>query len=477
MSILANVAPDKVSPDFSNLGRDVVEVAEQPVSVTGTLPAAIRGTLFRNGPGRFTRGGRTKRTLLDGDGVVQRLAIADGKARYTRKFVATPKLAEERAADRFLSPTWTSKAPGLLTNIGQHLKSQAGVTVYNVGDKIYALDEVAPGYELDPHTLETVGPVSLELPDADAGPKAHARRLASSGDWLFASTRMGRDGMMIDIVRRRHDGSTVATPTVRAPRMTYVHDFVATETHALFVLHAAHVHGLRYMMGLSAFTECLEWRPSQGNLIVLVELASGRSRVFEAPAAWVWHLANGYEADGRFVADFVGYDDPGHFLGEHAQLAAIMLGRAGDTGSAGTMRRYAIDLTSWKLTEEVLDQGNFDFCSVDPRTSGLAHRRIFATHHSATGILHSGIAAIDAVSGGRDAFDFGPSVNAGEPVFIADPQNVDAGGWLITQTFDARTDSSGFAVFEADHVSHGPIATIALPSRMSMSFHGQWVAA
>lgn len=477
MSVFTVPEPAQVAPDFSRLGHDVTEVTEQEVAVTGKLPPAIRGTLFRNGPGLFARGGRTKRTLLDGDGVVQRLSIADGQARYTRRFVATPKLEEESAADRFLSPTWTSKAPGLLTNIGQHLKSQAGVTVYNVDNKIYALDEVAPGYELDPDTLETLGPVNLGLPENDAGPKAHARRLAASGDWLFASTRMGRDGMMIDIVRRHNNGSTIATPTVRAPRMTYVHDFVATEKYALFVLHAAHVHGLRYMMGLSAFTECLEWRPSQGNLIMLVELASGRSRVFEAPAAWVWHLANGYESANQFVVDFVGYDDPGHFLGEHAQLAAIMLGRAGNNGSAGTMRRYTIDLTSWRFSEMILNDGNFDFCSVDPQMSGLTHRRIFATHHAAPGILHSGIAAIDTVTARRDAFDFGPSVNAGEPVFVANPAGAEEAGWLITQTYDACRDASGFAVFDADHISDGPVASVALPSRMSMSFHGQWVAA
>lgn len=460
---------------FARLGEDVVEIADTPLEVEGVLPPTLAGTLFRNGPGQFTRGGRRKRTLLDGDGVVQRLAIADGRARYARRFVQTPKLTAEAQADRFLSPTWTSKAPGLLTNLGQRLQSQAGVTVYDVDGTLCAFDEVAPGFALDPATLATIGPVALGLPDSDTSLKAHARRLGMSGDWLFASTRMGRDGMAIDFVRRRRDGSTVATPTVRAPRMTYVHDFVASERYALVVLHAAHVHGLRYMMGLAAFTECMEWRPKMGNVVLLVELATGNATAFEAPAAWVWHLANGYEADGRFIADVVGYDEPGHFLGEHAQLAALMLGEAGVAGSPGTMRRYTIDLATARLTETLLDSGNFDFCSTDPRESGLAHSRIFATHDRAPGILHSGIAAIDVATGRRDAFDFGPNVNAGEPVFAPDSDRPGA-GWLITQTYDARTDQSAFAVFAAAHVADGPIATVALPSRMSMSFHGNWVA-
>lgn len=196
----------RVLPELSPIAAlavDTADRADSEVAVLGTLPPALEGVLFRNGPGRFSRGGRVKRTLLDGDGVVQRLRLEDGRARYARRFVRTPKLAAEAAADRFLSPTWTSKAPGLLSNFGQHMRSQAGVTAYKVNGRLLALDEVAPGFELDPDTLETLGPVGLGLPDGDTGPKAHARQIPANGDWIFTSTRMGKKGMLIDLVRRR----------------------------------------------------------------------------------------------------------------------------------------------------------------------------------------------------------------------------------------------------------------------------------
>ena len=190
----------------------------------------------------------------------------------------------------------------------------------------------------------------------------------------------------------------------------------------------------------------------------------------------MWHLANGYEDKGCFIADFVGYDDPGHFLGEEAQLAAIMRGRDGACGSAGTLRRYVLDLAAGRLAETVIDAGNFEFCSVDSRCVGRAHRRIYATCGSAPGVLHTGIAAIDTATGVRDTFDFGPAVNAGEPVFAPRADGAPGEGWLITQTYDALADRSAFAVFDADHVSAGPMATIALPDRMAISFHGHWTA-
>lgn len=61
--------------------------------------------------------------MLDGDGVIQRLEIADGVASYARCFEQTPKLAAEEAAGRFVTPTWATSAPGLFANVGQHIQS------------------------------------------------------------------------------------------------------------------------------------------------------------------------------------------------------------------------------------------------------------------------------------------------------------------------------------------------------------------
>src|SRR5690242_13703742 len=136
-------------PLYPELGRNSSDRLEGELSITGTLPKHLNGVLFRNGPGMFTRHGSTKQTVLDGDGIVQRLELLDGKAHYSRRFVRTPKFLAEDAADRFLTPTWTTQAKGFLSNLGNRVPSQAGITSYLVNGALYALDEVAPGFELD----------------------------------------------------------------------------------------------------------------------------------------------------------------------------------------------------------------------------------------------------------------------------------------------------------------------------------------
>ncbi|MGH8117787.1 MAG: carotenoid oxygenase family protein [Rhodanobacteraceae bacterium] len=463
-------------PIYAELGRNTTDRADGELAVSGKLPADLAGVMYRNGPGLFHRGGSTRGTVLDGDGVVQRLALGDGTARYARRFVRTPKFLAESAAGRAISPTWTTKAPGFFANVGGRVPSQASVTTYLIDGVLYALDEVAPGFELDPLTLETRGEARLGLPDEDAFPKAHARYLAASGDWLFASTRMGPRGMSIDFVRHCRHGRRIATPGVRVPRMSYVHDFGATDRFAVVILQPAFLRALRYLSGWSTFTDSLAWRPDEGNQVLVIDLASGAARRFEAPSSWVWHVANGYERGDELVVDFVGYADPGHFLGHDAQLAAVMRGEDGVRGAPGQLRRYVINQRAGTLTESILSARNHEFPSIDPRAGGLPHGRIYTTHGRVAGILHSGIAALDPRTGELDTFDFGLHVNALEPVFAAARRGKPDEGWLITQTLDTRRGTSGFAILDARRIADGPVATIDLGETAPISFHGQWVA-
>ena len=59
--------------------------------IEGHLPPTLQGTLYRNGPGRFDRGGLRKRMLLDGDGMLQVYQFHQGQVRFRTRFVRTPR--------------------------------------------------------------------------------------------------------------------------------------------------------------------------------------------------------------------------------------------------------------------------------------------------------------------------------------------------------------------------------------------------
>src|SRR5690625_625504 len=462
---------------FSALAHNTKARTIADCHIQGRIPTELEGTLYMNGPGIFTRGEHSKKSILDGDGIIQKLNLTKGRAHYSRRFVQTEKLIAEKNRQEFLHPTWTTKSSTVLSNVGGRIKSQAGITVTLFKNQLYALDEVAPAYRLDPQTLETLGTAHFHLPDKDQAIKAHTRYLPKSKSWLLASTRMGRHGMSIDFIRHYANGQFKKTPTVISPRMVYFHDFAATERFALVILQPAFIRPFKFLSGQISFKEALDWQPDKGNIILVIDLETGAQQKFTAPSAWVWHIANAYEYSNQLIMDFVGYDNPEHFLGPDAQLSAIIKGQAGNPGAPGTLRRYVINTHNGQLKQEIIATGSYEFPNIAPESSGQHHHTIYATRGTTEkGIFHHQIAAVQADTGQLELFDFGPETNVFEPVYAYSRTNTNGKAWLITQFLDSRHNRSGFAILDARQLAEGPIAVITLDETLPMSFHGQWVA-
>ena len=99
----ANLSSNQPSPKWLQLlgtsekgGRNYVPRVE------GKLPSGLRGTLYRNGPGLFERGGVKIKHMLDGDGLVQRLNFSKDGVSYKNQFVRTAKIMSEEAVGKRL---------------------------------------------------------------------------------------------------------------------------------------------------------------------------------------------------------------------------------------------------------------------------------------------------------------------------------------------------------------------------------------
>src|SRR5215475_3905337 len=233
----AGISADKAPEWLTLLGRSEQGGRDDAPRVEGQVPVDLKGSLYRNGPGLFERGGVRKPHLLDGDGLVQRVSFRDGTVRYQNRFVATRKLAEEEAAGRYLYATWSKRAPGgIFGNLGGGtVLSQAGVTIYPSGGKLYAFDEVSPPYAIDPATLESLGEAPLGRTDVTFSIKAHTKRDPVNGDWLLAGITHGRT-MQLHAIVHAADGTLKAHQVIDSPRQVYLHDFFATESHFVFLL-------------------------------------------------------------------------------------------------------------------------------------------------------------------------------------------------------------------------------------------------
>jgi all-trans-8'-apo-beta-carotenal 15,15'-oxygenase len=458
--------------------------------IEGQLPRILQGTLYRNGPGRFDRGGLRKRLLLDGDGMLQAYQFRNGQVHFRTRFVRTAKYVAEEAAGRFLYRTWSTLAPGgLWANLGLHLATQAEVTVIRRHDTLYAFGGPQP-YALDPETLDTRGVSTLGVPAPQTRYQAHWKVDGRTGEWLHFGVAYGRTPLL-HLTVFTAAGHLRTHWTVPLPRPVFLHDWLVTERHLLFILHP----GLIPLWGVAAMllgwrspADVLRWQPALGNLVLVLDRAGpSPPLLLEAEAAWMWHALNAYEAHGELIADFVGAPTIVGLGHPSAPFFAVMRGHAPAPPAPearAQVRRYVINPAARTLREDVLaaDDG-YEMPFVNPCLSCHRHRYGYFVQHGQAGWLWSSVARVDTQTGAVTKYDFGPGHYCSEPVFVPQPGvayetgAVAEPGWLLTLVYHTDTHQSSLAMLEADHVAAGPVAWVHLTHHVPLSFHGSWHAA
>ena len=189
----------------------------------------------------------------------------------------------------------------------------------------------------------------------------------------------------------------------------------------------------------------------------------------------MWHSVNAYAAGDEIIADFIGYANPDHFIGEDPVFKTLMQGEAGNAKYPGKLRRYRIDLKRGSLREEILDDGHQEFPTIDPRKLGSDYRYAFMNRSPVGDWTLDGVAIVDMQSGSRDEFRFGPKHFVSEPIFAPNGDHEGA-GWLLAQVQSGITGDNFLAIFDTASVSEGPVAKVHLTHHVPLSFHGYWSA-
>ncbi|AHK29264.1 retinal pigment epithelial membrane protein [Rhodococcus opacus PD630] len=137
------------------------EVDVRDLEVIGELPADLHGAYLRNGPNpRFDPIG-TYVYPLDGDGMVHRIEVADGAARYTNRFVRTPMVQAEEKAGHVIWPGVTDPYTPTEDEVGPELAGTSrelpDINIVRHGGRLLAMAETTLPFRLDPADLSTLG--------------------------------------------------------------------------------------------------------------------------------------------------------------------------------------------------------------------------------------------------------------------------------------------------------------------------------
>lgn len=440
----------------------------------GTLPTGLRGTLYRNGPGRWEVGGQAMGHLFDGDGMLSMFAIGDGAVRYRNRYVRTNHYLGSRASGGVPQRgIGTLKPGGPLANALRLPANVANTSVVFHAGELLALWEGGKPHALDPDTLETRGPESFDGGLRWVGAfSAHPKVDPETGDLFnFGIELLPRP--MLRCYRLDRSGRLHRIRDVHIPEPAFNHDVALTERHMVFVIDPITID-LRGMpavaLGLRTFDRALRFRAEQGTTVALVPRDGGAPRVLQTDALMHFHVTNAYEDGTDTIVDLVewdrGWDEVNVQLRDFRDVSGSAL------AFGGRLTRLRVT-AGGRVLREQLSRTPGEFPQYDWRRTGREHRYAYLAASVGGGPVPNAITKTDHATGREDAHQLPAGHAVSEPIFVPrDAGAAEDDGWLLAVAYDPGEHRSRLLVLDARDLGRDPLFTGRLRHHLPQSFHG-----
>jgi carotenoid cleavage dioxygenase-like enzyme len=445
--------------------------------LSGKIPDRLRGSLYRNGPGRLERGGMRVGHWFDGDGAILAVHFTDAGVSAVYRYVQTEGYQKETAANKLLFPNYGMKAPGsFFSKLGKEVKNSANTSVLALSDKLLALWEGGNPYSLNRQTLETIGLDNLSgLQKSDpysAHPKVDPQTGAIYNFGIVADLNA-----TLNLYQSDSTGKIVKKSATKLEGAPLVHDFVMAGQYLIFFVPPVRVNLLAVASGISSYSDAMQWKPDLGVQILVFDRNSlslvSRS---ETDSWYQWHFGNGcVDSNGLAIVELARYQD----FQTNQNLKEVATGKI-ETPVKSTLWQIRLNPQTGKIVsaQEVLNK-YCEFPTVPTHQVGQTWRYSYLSiqqegqdHRD----LFGAIARFDHKNSNLSIANLEKNCYPTEPIFAPDAPNSEQ-GWVLTVVYDGNTDTSEVRIYESDRLEDEPICRLGLPRVIPHGFHGTWKAA
>jgi carotenoid cleavage oxygenase len=477
------------------------EVTATDLAVTGHVPEFLDGRYLRNGPNPAAEVDPATYHWFSGDGMVHGVALSDGQARwYRNRWVRSSSVCA----------TLGEPVPSRLDPRAGMLSLGANTNVLSHGGRTLALVEGGiANYELTDE-LDTVGTCDFDgtLP---GGYTAHPHRDPRTGELhaVSYSFARGRTVQYSVIDARGRARRTVDIEVGGSPMM---HDFSLTDKYVVFYdlpvtfdplqVVPANVPswlGLPARLALqsligrvrvpSPISAMMNRSPKHSDRMPYAwnsryparigvmprEGTNSDVRWFDIEPCYVYHPLNAY-SEVRNGCEVLVLD-----VVRHQRM--FDRDRRGPGESRPTLDRWTINLATGAVSSECRDDRNQEFPRINETRLGGRHRFGYTVGIDG-GFLDPGRTQMstslykhDYATGSSTVAPLDPELLIGEMSFVPRPtaDSQDAGeddGILIGYGYHRGRDEGQLVLLDAQTCES--VATVHLPQRVPMGFHGNW---
>ena len=429
------------------------EVTATDLQMRGSLPAELDGMYLRNGPNPSHEADAAQAHWFLGDGMVHGVRLADGGAQwYRNRWVGGAAVNAARGLPDIPGPNWNGRSSGPNT----HVVGFAG--------RIWATVEAGScPVELDAE-LDSICRNDFfgTLPN---GFTAHAKFHPDRRELHAVAYAYPEIADHVQYIVVGDDGRVRRIVDVPVADMPMVHDMSLTEHYGVVFDQACTVSIEAAMAGASF---PFRWNPDHGCRLGFLPLDGVAADIVwvDAPLGYVFHPLNAYEsAPDRIVIDVCSYE---------RMFDQDVLG---PFEGSPRLDRWEVDLGRRTLTATTIDERPFEFPRHHPGVGTREHRYGYGVRATIDAATWRTV-KYDLATGECWEFDHGPGRGSGEPVFVPRAGGTaEDDGWLVSYVHDVAGGASELVVLDAQDFSRPAVATVTLPARVPIGFHGSWIPA
>ena len=440
--------------------------------VTGRLPAGLRGTLFRNGPARHERGGQRYGHRWDGDGMIQRFSLSESGVSHVGRYVNTKKFAAESEYERLLVSGFGTYVPGSAP-VPKDVDdlNPANISVLHFAGELLALWEAGSAHRLDPATLVTRGLKTWDDSLAGRPFSAHPRIERDGSLRNFGADPLRGE---LTLYHAAADGRLLQSHIVNVEQLPPTHDFAVTEHHLVFLLPPLILNKDRLESGVS-FAESCQWSPALGMRVLTIDKRDWSQRHFDLPPGCLFHVANAWEdKDGTVRLHYMRSEDPMSLLSGWS----VMRGEYRHSEGA-RLTSLVLDPATGTATQTTIGDQESEFPIIASNDVGRRYEQVLCVERGPARASDmpgfDQVALVNVDSGLSQRFSYGDDWLVEEHLLVA-ADGEPTPRWIVGTALDVRAENTVLSVFDASHLSDGPIAQARLPYSLPLGLHGTFRA-
>ncbi|MCV7198511.1 carotenoid oxygenase family protein [Mycobacterium angelicum] len=480
------------------------EVTATDLPVTGHVPDHLDGRYLRNGPNPAAEVDTATYHWFSGDGMVHGVALQDGQARwYRNRWVRSQPVctALGEPAPARLNPRAGMLSLGANTNVLTH-----------AGRTLALVEGGVANYELTAD-LDTVGTCDFDG-TLTGGYTAHPHRDPRTGELHAVSYSFAR-GRSVQYSVIDTQGRARRTVDIEVSGSPMMHDFSLTDKYVVIYdlpvtfdpvqllpvqvprwLGLAGQLVMRSLVGRVRVPDPIAarvnrnikpsdrmpyaWNSDYPARIGVMPREGGNRdiRWFDIEPCYVYHPLNAYSElrDGArgssevLVLDVVRY------------ARMFDRDRRGPGDTPPSLDRWTINLDTGAVTTQCHDDRSQEFPRINETLLGGKHRFGYALGFDG-GYLSGGASEMstslykyDYATGSSQTAALDPALLLGEMSFVPNPESrAEDDGVLMGYGYHREQDEGQLLLLDAQSLE--PVATVHLPQRVPMGFHGNWAPA